>query len=192
VGERIELLAGMGDGILPDVLEGREPEGSELHRDVPAPPGEPTLESVVSDGEPGVGFLDAALYGIAVGTVAIAILTVANSAFLLLGSGNFRTGLITPFHLPAALAAGFSARKRGMAGILALGFALLVFLFHGVFLFPLLPFMPDPQGIPLRWIVWSLVSGIAVVVMAAIAGASFDRWSRWVKTLIGNMTKRSG
>jgi hypothetical protein len=150
------------------------------------------LESVVSDGEPGVGFLDAALYGIAVGTVAIAILTVANSAFLLLGSGNFRTGMIAPFHLPAALAAGFSARKRGMAGIFALGFALLVFLFHGVFLFPLLPFMPDPQGFPLRWIVWSLVSYIAVVVMASIAGASFDRWSRGVKALIGNMTKRSG
>jgi heat shock protein HtpX len=192
VGERIELLAGMGDGILPEVVERRDPGVSELSRDVPAPPGEPTLESVVSDGEPGVGFLDAALYGIAVGTVAIAVLTVANSAFLLLGSGNFRTGMITPSHLPAALAAGFSARKRGMAGVLALGFALLVFLFHGVFLFPLLPFMPDPQGFPLRWIVWSLVSDIAVVVMAAIAGASFDRWSRWAKALIGNMTKRSG
>jgi len=192
VGERIELLAGMGDGILPDVVEGMDPGVSELSLDVPAPPGEPTLESVVSHGEPGSGFLDAALYGIAVGTVAIAVLTVVNSAFLLLGSGNFRTGVITPFHLPAALAAGFSARKRGMAGILALGFALLVFLFHGVFLFPLLPFMPDPQEFPLRWIVWSLVGNIAVVVMAAIAGASFDRWSRWVKALIGNMTKRSG
>jgi heat shock protein HtpX len=192
VGERIELLAGMGDGILPEVVERRDPGVSGLSRDVPAPPGEPTLESVVSDGEPGVGFLDAALNGIAVGTVAIAVLTVANSAFLLLGSGNFRTGMITPSHLPAALAAGFSARKRGMAGVLALGFALLVFLFHGVFLFPLLPFMPDPQGFPLRWIVWSLVSDIAVVVMAAIAGASFDRWSRWVKALIGNMTKRFG
>jgi hypothetical protein len=31
-----------------------------------------------------------------------------------------------------------------------------------------------------------------VVVMAAIAGASFDLWSRWAKALIGNMTKRSG
>jgi len=192
VGERIELLAGMGDGLIPEAMEGREPEGSELSRDAPSPPGEPTLESVVSDGEPGVGFLDAALYGIAVGTVAIAVLTVANSAFLLLGSGNIRTGLITPFHLPAALAAGFSARKRGMAGILALGFALLVFLYYWVFLFPLLSFMPDPQGFPLRWIVWSLVSDIAVVVMAAIAGASFDLWSRWAKALIGNMTKRSG
>jgi hypothetical protein len=30
VGKRIELLAGMGDGILPDIEEGREPEGSEL------------------------------------------------------------------------------------------------------------------------------------------------------------------
>jgi len=192
VEERIELLAGMGDGILPEVAEGREPEVSEPSPDVLVPPGKPTLESVVSGDEPKAGFLDAALYGIAVGTVAIAVLTVANSAFLLLGSGNFRTGMFTPFHLPAALAAGFSARKRGMAGILALGFALLVFLFHWVFLFPLLPFMPDPQGFPLRWIVWSLVSDIAVVVMAAIAGASFDRWSRWVKALIGNMTKRSG
>lgn len=192
VGERIELLAGMGDGILPEVVEGREPEGSELPPDVLVPPGKPTLESVVSGDEPVAGFLDASLYGIAAGTVAIAILTVANSAFLLLGSGNFRTGMITPFHLPAALAAGFSARKRGMAGILALGFALLVFLFYWIFLAPLLPFMPDPQGFPLRWVVWSLVSDIAVVVMAAFAGASLDRWSGWVKALIGNMTKRSG
>jgi hypothetical protein len=192
VGERIELLAGMGDGLIPEAMEGRELGGSELPRDAPSPPGEPTLESVVSDGEPGVGFLDAALYGIAVGTVAIAVLTVANSAFLLLGSGNIRTGLITPFHLPAALAAGFSARKRGMAGILALGFALLVFLFYWVFLAPLLPFMPDPAGFPLRWILWSLVSDIAVVVMAAAAGASLDRWSRWVKALFGYLPKRSG
>ena len=79
-----------------------------------------------------------------------------------------------------------------MAGILALGFALLVFLFYWVFLAPLLPFAPEPEKFPLRWIVWSLVSDIVVVVMAAIAGASFDRWSRWVKALIGNMTKRSG
>jgi heat shock protein HtpX len=192
VGERIELLAGMGDGILPEVVEGIEPEVYEPPRDVLVPPGKPTSESGVSDGEPRAGFLDASLYGIAVGTVAIAVLTVANCLSLVLGSGNYRTGLITPFHLPAALAAGFSARKRGMAGILALGFALLVFLFNWVFLAPLLPFMPDPQGIPLRWIVWSLVSDIAVVVMAAIAGASFDRWNRWVKALIGNMTKRSG
>ena len=150
------------------------------------------MESVVSGDEPKAGFLDAALYGIAAGTVAIAVLTVANIAFLLLGSGNFRTGLIPPFNLPAALAAAFSARKRGMAGILALGFALLVFLFYWVFLTPLLPFAPDPEKFPLRWIVWSLVSDIAVVVMAAIAGASFDRWSRWARALIGNMTKRSG
>jgi len=79
-----------------------------------------------------------------------------------------------------------------MAGILALGFALLVFLFYWVFLAPLFPFAPDPEKFPLRWIVWSLVSDIAVVVMAAIAGASLDRWSRWAKALIGNMTKRSG
>lgn len=192
VGARIELLAGMGDGILPEVVEGREPEVSEPSPDVLVPPGKPTLESVVSGDEPKADFLDAALYGIAAGTVAIAVLTVANSAFLLLGSGNFRIGLIPPFNLPAALAAGFSARKRGMAGILALGFALLVFLFYWVLLAPLLPFAPDPVKFPLRWIVWSLVSDIAVVVMAAIAGASFDRWSRWAKALIGNMTKRSG
>ena len=150
------------------------------------------MESVVSDGEPGVGFLDAALYGIAMGTVAIAVLTVANSAFLLLGSGNFRTGLITPFHLPAALAAGFSARKRGMSGILALGFALLVFLFYWVFLAPLLPFMPDPEKFTLRWIVWSLVSDIAVVAMAAFAGASIVRWSGWANAFFENLLKRSG
>jgi heat shock protein HtpX len=189
VGERIELLAGMGDGILPEVVEGREPEGSILFRDVAAPPGEPTLESVVSDGEPGVGFLDAALYGIAAGTVAIAVLTVANSAFLLLGSGTFRTGLITPSHLPAALAAGFSARKRGMAGMIVLGFALMIFLFSWIFLVPLLPFMPDPERFPLRWIVWSLVSDIVSVTMAAAAGASLVRWSGWVKAFFG---KRPG
>jgi len=191
VGERIELLAGMGDGILPEVVEGREPEMTEPPLDVLVPPVKPTLESVVSHGEPGVGFLDATLYGIAVGTVAIAVLTVANCLFLVLGSGNYRTGLITPFHLPAALAAGFSARKRGMAGILALGFALLVFLFYWVFLAPLLPFMPNPEKFMLRWIVWSLASDIAVVVMAAFAGASLDRWSGWVKAYLGNLSKRS-
>lgn len=190
VGARIELLAGMGDGILPDVVEERTPGVSELPLDVPAPPGGPTLESVVSDGEPGAGFLDASLYGIAVGTVAIAVLTVANCLFLVLGSGNYRTGLITPFHLPAALAAGFSARKRGMAGILALGFALLVFLFYWVLLAPLLPFMPDPEKFMLRWIVWSLASDIAVVVMAAFAGASLDRWTGWAKALFGEFRWR--
>ena len=192
VEERIELLAGMGDGILPEVVEGREPEGSELPPDVLVPPGKPTLESVVSGDEPKAGFLDAALYGIAAGTVAIAVLTVANSAFLLLGSGNFRTGLIPPFNLPAALAAGFSARKRGMAGILALGFALLVFLFYWVFLAPLLPFAPNPEKFPLRWIVWSLASDIAVVAMAAFAGASLDRWIGWAKVIFGYLPKRSG
>jgi hypothetical protein len=191
-GERIELLAGMGDGILPEVVEGSEPVVNELPRDVPATPGESMLESVVSGDEPKAGFLDAALYGIAVGTVAIAVLTVANSTFLLLGSGNFRTGLTTPFHLPAALAAGFSARKRGTAGILALGFALLVFLFYWVFLAPLLPFMPDSEKFTLRWIVWSLVSDIAVVVTAAFAGASLGRWTGLVKVLFGYLSKRPG
>jgi len=92
VGERIELLAGMGDGILPEVAEGREPEVSEPSHDVLVPPGKPTLESVVSGDEPKAGFLDAALYGIAVGTVAIAVLTVANSAFLLWGQGTSGPG----------------------------------------------------------------------------------------------------
>ena len=192
VGARIELLTGMGDGILPEVVEGRETEVSEPSPDVLVPPGKPTSEFGVSDGEPGAGFLDASLYGIAVGTVAIAVLTVANCLFLVLGSGNDRTGLITPFPLPAALAAGFSARKRGMAGILALGFALLVFLFYWVFLAPLLPFMPDPEKFTLRWIVWSLASDIAVVVMAAFAGASLDRWIGWAKALFGYLPKRSG
>jgi len=189
VGARIELLAGMGDGILPEVVEGREPEVSGPSPDVLVPPGKPTSESGVLDGEPGAGFLDAFLYGIAVGTVAIAFLTVANCLFLVLGSGNYRTGLITPFHFPAALAAGFSARKRGMAGILALGFALLVFLLG--FPAPLLPFMPDPEKFPLRWIVWSLISDIAVVVMAAAAGASLDRWTGRVKVFFENLLNRS-
>jgi hypothetical protein len=182
----------MGDGLLPEAMEGKEPEGSELPRDVPAPPGEPPLESVVSDGEPGVGFLDAALYGIAVGTVAIAVLTVVNCLFLVLGSGNYRTGMVTAFQPPAALAAGFSARKRGASGIITLGFAILVFLFSGVFFAPLLPFMPDSTLGPLRWILWSLFSDIVVVVMAAAAGASLDRWTGWVKEFFVNWLKRSG
>jgi hypothetical protein len=191
VGERIELLAGMGDGILPEVVEGRGPEGSELPRDVPAPPGEPTLESVVSGGEPGVGFLDAALYGIAVGTVAIAVLTVVNCLFLVLGSGNDRTGMITAFQPPAALAAGFSARKRGASGIITLGFALLVFLFSFIFFAPLLPFAPDSTLDPLRWILWYLFSDFVVVVMAAAAGASLDRWIGWARTFFDNFLKPS-
>jgi heat shock protein HtpX len=191
VGERIELLAGMGDGILPEVAEGREPEGSEFPRDVPAPPGEPTLESGVSDGEPGAGFLDAALYGIAAGTVAIAVLTVVNCLFLVLGSGNYRTGMITAFQPPAALAAGFSARKRGASGIITLGFAILVFLFSWIFFAPLLPFAPDSTLDPLRWILWYLFSDFVVVVMAAAAGASLDRWTGWVKTLFSNFLKPS-
>lgn len=191
VGERIELLAGMGDGILPEIAEGKDPEGSELPRDAPTPPGEPTLESVGSDGEPGVGILDAALYGIAAGTVAVAVLTVANSLFLFLGSGNYRTGMIMPFHLPAALAAGFSARKRDTAGIIALGLALMMFLFSWIFLAPLLPFMPDPGKFPLRWIVWSLVTDIFMVTMASITGASLDRLSGWVKACLGNLKPRA-
>jgi heat shock protein HtpX len=192
VGKRIELLAGMGDGILPDIEEGREPEGSELPRDVPDPSREPTLESVASDGEPKAGFLDAFLYGIAVGTVAVAVLTVANSLFLVLASGNYRTGMITAFQPPAALSAGFSARRGGVSGLMALGFAVLVFLFSWVLFAPLLPFMPDSAMYPLRWILWSLFSDIAVVVMAATAGASLDRWTGFVKALFGKLLNRYG
>jgi hypothetical protein len=190
--KRIELLAGMGDGLLPEAMEGREPEGSELPRDVPAPPGEPTLESVASDGEPKVGFLDASLYGIAVGTVAIAVLTVVNCLFLVMGSGNYRFGMITAFQPPAALSAGFSARRGGVSGLMALGFAVLVFLFSWVLFAPLLPFMPDSAKYPLRWILWSLFSDIAVVVMAAAAGASLDRWTGFVKALFGKLLNRYG
>lgn len=188
---RIELLAGMGDGILPEALVGEEPELKEVPGDVLAPPGRPTAESVPSDGEPKAGFLDASLYGIAVGTVAIAVLTVANCLFLVLGSGNYRTGMVTAFQPTAALAAGFSARKGGASGIIALGFAILVFLFSWVFFAPLLPFMPDSTLYPLQWILWSLFCDIAVVVMAAAAGASLDRWTSWVKVLLENMLKRS-
>ena len=192
VGKRIELLAGMGDGILPDVEEGRGPESKEVPGDVPFPPERPSAESVASDGEPKAGFLDAYLYGIAVGTVAVAVLTVANCLFLVLGSGNYRTGMITAFQPPAALAAGFSARRRGTSGIIALGFAVLVFLFSWVFYAPLLPFMPDSTFHPLRWILWSLFSEIAVVFMSAAAGASLVRWSGWVRVFLGNMMKRTG
>jgi hypothetical protein len=143
------------------------------------------LESVLSDGEPGAGFLDAALHGIAVGTVAVAVLAVANIALLLMGAGSFPVGKIMPFHLPAALAAGFSARKRGTAGSIALGFALLAFVFSGIFRFLPLAVVSDPhgipQGFPLRWIVWFLLGDIAAVVMLSAAGASLDRWCGWVK-----------
>jgi len=192
VGKRIELLAGMGDGILPQVVEEGEPESQEASGHVPTPIETPSEETVASDGEPKSGFLDASLYGIAVGAVAIAVLTVANSLFLVLGSGNYRTGMITAFQPPAALAAGFSARRRGASGIIALGFAVFVFLFSWVFFAPLLPFMPDSMLNPLRWILWSLFSDIAVVVMAAAAGASLDRWTVWVKALLENLLKRSG
>jgi len=192
VGKRIELLAGMGDGILPKVVEEGEPDSQEASGDVPAPIEKPSAETVASEGEPKAGFLDASLYGIAVGTVAVAVLTVANSLFLALGSGNYRTGMITAFQPPAALAAGFSARRGGASGVIALGFAILVFLFSWVFFAPLLPFMPDSTLNPLRWILWSLFSDIAVVVMAAAAGASLDRWTIWVKALFENLLKRSG
>ncbi|MBE0568725.1 MAG: M48 family metalloprotease [Deltaproteobacteria bacterium] len=191
VGERIELLAGMGDGILPEVINGGVPELKEVPGDVPVPPGEPTLESVISGGEPGVGFLDAALYGIAAGTVAIAVLTVMNCLFLVLGSGNVRTGMITAFQPPAALAAGFSARKRGASGIITLGFAIFAFLFSWIFFAPLLPLMPDSTQEPLRWILWSLFSDFVVVVMAATAGASLDRWAGWVKAFFEKLLKPS-
>ena len=192
VGERIELLAGMGDGILPEAVEGREPEARDLSRDVSVPPGKQDSEPGVLEGEPKAGFLDASLYGIAAGSVAIAVLTVANCLFLVLGSGNYRTGMITAFQPPAALAAGFSARRGGVSGLMAMGFAVLVFLFSWVLYAPLLPFMPDSTLDPLRWILWSLFSDIAVVFMAAAAGASLDRWAAWVRGVFDNLLKRFG
>lgn len=192
VGERIELLAGMGDGILPEVMDGEEPVLMDIPGDVPVPPWRPNAETVASDGEPKAGFLDASLDGIAAGAVAIAVLTVVNSILLVLGSGNYRTGMITAFQPPAALAAGFSARKRGASGIITLGFAMLVFLFSWIFFAPLLPFMPDSTLDPLRWIVWSLFCDFVAVVMAAAAGASLDRWTGWVKAFFENLLKRSG
>jgi heat shock protein HtpX len=181
VRERIELLAGMGDGILPENGEGRAGEGGESPGDLPVTPETPTGDTAAPGGEAGVGFLDASLYGIAAGTVAIAVLAVANSSLMLLGSGGYRpTGLIVPFNLPGALAAGFSARKRGTAVSIALGFALLVFLFHWIFLAPMLPFMPDPGKFPLRWIVWTLATDFTVVAITAVAGASIDRWTGWL------------
>lgn len=193
VGERIELLAGMGDGVLPGTIEGKEADEGEAPRDVPLPPETPTEETAALRGEPGVGFLDASLYGIALGTVAIAVLTVANCAFLLSGSGDYRIEMIMPPVSPAAaLAAGFSARKRGTAGTLALGFAVLVFLFSGILLSPFIPFMPNPNPSPYWWIVWSLTSNIGVVVMTAVAGASLDRWTGWAKAFLKNLPRRSG
>jgi hypothetical protein len=100
--------------------------------------------------------------------------------------------MITAFQPPAALAAGFSVRKRGASGIITLGFATLVFLFSWISFAPLLPFMPDSTLDPLRWIVWSLFSDFVVVVMAAAAGASLDRWTGWVKAFFENSLKRSG
>ena len=192
VGERIALLAGMGDGMLPEVEEGREPEARDPSREDPVPAGKQASEPGVLEGEPKAGFLDASLYGIAAGSVAIAVLTVANCLFLVLGSGKYRTGMITAFQPPAALAAGFSARRGGVSGLIALGFAVLVFLFSWVLYAPLLPFMPDSTLDPLRWILWSLFSDIAVVFMAAAAGASLDRWAAWGRGFFENLLKRFG
>ncbi len=182
VTERIELLAGMGDGIPPGTGEGMEPEASTL-RESPAPVETSAADPDASGGEGKIGILDASLYGIAVGTIAVAVLTIANSAFMVMGSGEYRAGTIMPFSLPAALAAGFSARKGGTPGTLALGFAVLVFLFPYIFLMPMISFMPNPEQFPLKWIVWSLATDIAVVVMASVAGASVDRWVGWVKAV---------
>jgi len=98
---------------------------------------------------------------------------------------------ITPVLLAAAMAAGFSARKRGASGIITLGFALLVFLFSFVFFAPLLPIAPDSTRDPLRWILWYLFSDFVVVVMAAAAGASLDRWTAWARTLFDHFLKPS-
>jgi len=100
--------------------------------------------------------------------------------------------MITAFQPPAALSAGFSARRGGVSGLIALGFAVLVFLFSWVLYAPLLPFMPDSTLDPLRWILWSLFSDIAVVFMAAAAGASLDRWAAWVRGVFDNLLKRFG
>ena len=175
----------MGDEILPENGEGREAEEGEVPRDVPGTPETTTGDTAAPRGETRVGFLDASLYGIAAGAVTIAVLTVANCALMFLGSGRYRPiGLIGPFNLPAALAAGFSARKRGTAVPIALGFAMLVLMFHWIFLAPMIPFMPNPEQFPLRWIVWSLTTDFTVVAMTAVAGASIDRWTGWVKAVI--------
>jgi hypothetical protein len=190
ISERIELLAGMGDGILLENGEGREAEKGEIPRDVPATPKTTTRDITALQGDIKVGFIDASLYGIAAGTVAIAVLTVANSALMFLGSGGYRPiGLIGPFNLPAALAAGFSARKRGTAVSIALGFAMLVFMFHWIFLAPMIPFMPNPEQFPLRWIVWSITTDFTVVAMTAVAGASIDRWTGRVKSVFLKATR---
>lgn len=191
IAARIDLLAAMGDGILPETGKGNEVEEDEVPR-IPATPETPAGTAAIQGGEPGVGFLDAALFGIAVGAAAIAVLTVANSVFLLLGSGDYRLGTITGFGPAAALAAGFAARKRGTSGSIALGFALLVFLFQGILLAPLLPFMPNPDRSPLQWIVWSLGGEFAVVVVTGVAGASLDRWSRWAKLFVKGLPGRAG
>jgi len=194
VRERIELLAGMGDGILPENGEGREAEEDEVPRDVPGTPERMNGDTAAPRGETRVGFLDASLYGIASGAVAIAVLTVANCALMFLVSGGYRPiGLIGPFNLPAALAAGFSARKRGTAVSIALGFAMLVFMFHWIFLAPMIPFMPNPEQFPLQWILWSLTTDFTVVAMTAVAGASIDRWTGWAKgVFLKAMPGRSG
>lgn len=192
VGERIALLAGMGDGILPGIAEGKDIGNGETSRDAPVPPDRLNEATAAPDGDRGVGVLDASLYGIAVGTVAIAVFAAANFALVMLGSGGTRIGMIMPFNLPAALAAGFSARKRGTAAPLALGFAVLVFLFHYILLAPLLPFMPDPVQSQPRWIIWSLASDFAVAAMAAVAGATLDRWGGWAKAIFRGLARRSG
>ena len=184
ISERIELLAGMGDGMQSENRERREAEKGEVPRDVPATPITTYRDITALRGDIKVGFIDASLYGIAVGTVAIAVLAVANCTLMFLGSVGYRPlGLIGPFNLPAALATGFSARKKGTAAPIALGFAMLVFIFHWIFLAPMIPFMPNFEQFPLRWIVWALTTDFTVVAMTAVAGASIDRWTGWVKAV---------
>lgn len=182
VKERIELLAGMGDGILPGTGKSGEAEEEEVSGGLPATPTLPAGGGGAPEKEPEVGFLDATLYGLAFGVAAVAFLAVANCALVYLGSREYiPIGMVMPFNLPAALAAGFSARKRGTAAPLALGFAVLVFLFHWMFLAPMLALAPDSDRSSLRWIAWSLATDFAGVAMAAGAGASIDGWTGWIK-----------
>jgi heat shock protein HtpX len=206
VRERIEALAGMGDGLLPAVDgsatdgaaaggvaggEGGAADGAspgapgEAQPPGPAPrpfPGDAGGAPEGAAGEAGARFPDAWLCGAAYGAAAVALLKLLGFAAGLLASGRGApVGMLLPFSPPAAVAAGFSARKGGASGSVALGFAVLSFLFPWLYALPLLPLMPDPARAAGEWIAWSLATDLWTVAVSAAAGASLLLWSGWIR-----------
>ncbi len=117
-GERTELLAGMGDRDPPGGREGRGTGGAR-----------PPLMSPFLRGSrpPNPGYWRVSRKPVSSTrpfTVSPRVPWPSRSdcgelPFLVLGSGNYPTGMITAFQPPAALAAGFSARRGGVSGLSA-------------------------------------------------------------------------